>query len=287
MIFVGIAFWPFCLPWVLNKLPPTPAPSSLDLDGASTPVSQRLRLDRTASTRNSFRSTFTAEVSMSTQDQINVGKEKKKAWEDWNPEWWPRRHTALSTGPNKQGCKRPIRLYTFRFQLPPGWQCIAKSHVRAYTLRKIEHSSTRAKCLRTDAEGTRSTVRKRCVVVRPERSVYCEHSRVYCKPSFRVRCVRRRRRRTIPGQRRPLLRCWGLAPCSMSLTLSARASGGHRFVRLDPPSSCFEFISIFACQGDHDSSAESCMRMQNWKPYLNKSSYSNKQRRLRLQLEEF
>ena len=58
----------------------------------------------------------------------------------------------------------------------------------------------------------------------------------------------------------------GLAPCSMLLTLSARASGGHRFVRLDPPSSCF--ISIFACQGDHDSSAESCMRMQNWKPYL-------------------
>ena len=27
------------------------------------------------------------------------------------------------------------------------------------------------------------------------------------------------------------------------ITLSARASGGHRFVRLDPPSSCFISIS--------------------------------------------
>ena len=102
----------------------------------------------------------------------------------------------------------------------------------AYTLRKIEHSSTRAKCLRTDAGGSRSSVRERCLVkvggqtgkdclltwadgvkvadrrdrtrnlslrkrctnhcttgphslvVRHERSVYCEHSRVYCKPSL-------------------------------------------------------------------------------------------------------
>ena len=55
---------------------------------------------------------------------------------------------------------------------------------------------------------------------------------------------------------------------------------GRRFLRLDPPE---YFTSIFACQGDHDSSAERCM--QTLKPYLQPfvrhwSSYSNERRRL-------
>ena len=99
-------------------------------------------------------------------------------------------------------------------------------------------------------------------------------------PVLRVRCVRRGRRRATSGQRRPLLRCWGLAPCSMSLTLSARASGGHRFVRLDPPSSCF--ISIFACQGDHDSSAQSCMHAHESRTCSLSNSYATKVRSTRI-----
>ena len=62
-------------------------------------------------------------------------------------------------------------------------------------------------------------------------------------------------------------------------------------LRLDPPSSCF--ISIFACQGDHDSSAESCMRIDaKLKAVLAAfrtllKFVLEKQQRWRLQLEEF
>ena len=50
------------------------------------------------------------------------------------------------------------------------------------------------------------------------------------------------------------------APCGTSLTLSARASAGRRFLRLDPPDF---FTGIFACQGNHNSSAESFMQKLN------------------------
>ena len=107
--------------------------------------------------------------------------------------------------------------------------------------------------------------------------------------SLRVQCARHRRRQATSRQRHPLLRCWGSDPCSMPLTPSARAWAGHRFLRLGPP---YCFTSIFACQGDHDSSAKSCIRMQNSKPYLQPfvrywSSYLNERRWWRLQLEEF
>ena len=64
---------------------------------------------------------------------------------------------------------------------------------------------------------------------------------------LRVRCVRRRRRRAISGQRRPLLRCWGLAPCSMSLTLSARSCIGRASLRPSRPAlRLFQSVSSLA-----------------------------------------
>ena len=121
-------------------------------------MSQRQRWDRTASTKNSIipvQVHFGSFRPLSTQ--IKTWEKKKDL---------PRIQSDDQGG--KQHCHQAqtskVAKYTLRFQLQPRWRCIAKSHVCAYT---------------------HSTVRKRCVVVRHERSLYCEHSRLYCKPSLR------------------------------------------------------------------------------------------------------
>ena len=110
-------------------------------------------------------SKFTSEVSGSivNSDQ-SIRKEKKR--HNWNPEWWPRWHTSLSTGSNTLKQARlqktnPPLCFDINFHL--GGK-VARLRVHAAKNRAELYSSTRAKCLRTDAGGgggggTRSTHR--------------------------------------------------------------------------------------------------------------------------------